>query len=123
MSGDNDMADIRNINKNGREVLIVGGALTVKHAKALRTALLETVRNAPAIEVDVENIDDVDISFAQLLCSAHRMAADMNKQMTITGLEQERFSQLLGRLGLFRHIGCNESTRKSCLWLYNQKTP
>jgi anti-anti-sigma regulatory factor len=122
MSGDNDMADIRNINKNGREVLIVGGALTVKHAKALRAALLEAVRNAPAIEVDVENVDDVDISFAQLLCSAHRMAADMNKQMTITGLEQERFIQLLGRLGLLRHIGCNDSTRKSCLWLYGQKT-
>jgi anti-anti-sigma regulatory factor len=123
MSGDIDMAEIRNANKNGREVLIVGGALTVQHAKALRAALLEAVRNAPAIEVDVEQIDDVDVSFAQLLCSAHRMAADMNKQLTITGREQERFNRMLGHFGLFRHIGCNELARKSCLWLYDRRTP
>jgi hypothetical protein len=42
--------------------------------------------------------------------------------MTITGLEQERFSQLLGRFGFFRHIGCQENTRKSCLWLPGQET-
>ncbi len=117
------MADIRHANKNGREVLTVSGSLTVKHAKALNAALLEAVRSAPAVEVDVENIDDVDISFAQLVCSAHRMAADLNKQMTITGLEQERFSRMLGRFGFFRHIGCHESTRKSCLWLHGQEAP
>jgi len=112
------MADIRNAQKNGREVLIVSGVLTVKHAKALQAALLEAVRTAPAVEVNVENISDLDVTFAQLICSAHRMAADLNKQMTITGLEQERFSQLLGRFGFFRHIGCQENTRKSCLWLH-----
>ena len=114
------MADIRHTQKNGREVLTVSGILTVKHAKALRTALLEAVRKAPAVEVDVENIGDLDVTFAQLICSAHRMAADLNKQMTITGLEQERFSQLLDRFGFFRHIGCHENTRKSCLWLHGQ---
>lgn len=117
------MADICTVNRNGREVLTVGGVLTVKHAKALSAALLEAIRKAPAIEVDIAHIDDVDVSFAQLLCSAHRMAADMNKQMTITGLEQERFGHMLGRFGLIRHIGCNESTRNSCLWLYGRKTP
>ena len=115
------MADIRRTQKNGREVLIVSGALTVKHAKALRAALLESVQKAPAIEVDVENIGDLDVTFAQLICAAHRMAADLNKQMTITGLEQERFSQLLGRFGFFRHIGCHENTRKSCLWLHGHE--
>jgi ABC-type transporter Mla MlaB component len=118
------MADIRHTKKkNGREVLTVSGALTVKHAKALKAAFLEAVRNATSVEVEVENIDDLDVTFVQLVCSAHRMAADLNKQMTITGLEQERFSQMLGRFGFFRHIGCHESARKSCLWLRCQDTP
>jgi anti-anti-sigma regulatory factor len=117
------MADIRHTNKNGREVLTVSGALTMKHAKAMQAALLEALRNAPAVEVEVENIDDLDVTFAQLVCSAHRMAADLNKEMTITGLEQERFSLLLDRFGFFRHIGCHESARKSCLWLHGQETP
>ena len=118
------MADIRHTKKkNGREVLIVSGALTVKHAKALKAAFLEAVRNAPSVEVKVEKIDDIDVTFVQLVCSAHRMAADLNKQMTITGFEQERFSEMLGRFGFFRHIGCHESTGKSCLWLQGQDTP
>jgi ABC-type transporter Mla MlaB component len=118
------MADIRHTKKkNGREVLIVSGALTVKHAKALKAAFLEAVRNAPSVEVKVEKIDDIDVTFVQLVCSAHRMAADLNKQMTISGFEQERFSEMLGRFGFFRHIGCHESTGKSCLWLQGRDTP
>ena len=117
------MADIRHANRNGREVLTVSGVLTVKNAKALKAALVDAVRNAPVVEVNVENIDDLDVTFAQLVCSAHRTAVDLNKQMTITGLEQERFSQTLGRFGFFRHIGCHESTRKSCLWLRGQEAP
>jgi len=116
------MADIHSSNKNGREVLTVSGALTVKHAKALKAALLKAVQNAPAVEVDVDTVVDIDVTFAQLVCSAHRMAADLNKQMTITGIEQERLSLMLGRFGFFRHIGCNDSTMKSCLWAYCQKT-
>jgi len=112
------MADIRTANKEGREVLTVSGDLTVKHAKDLKAALLNALQKASAIEVDVEHIGEVDVSFAQLVCSVHRMAADMNKQMTITGIEHERFSRMLSRFGFFRHIGCQESTRKSCFWLH-----
>jgi len=117
------MADIRHANKNGREVLTISGVLTVKHAKALQAAILEAVRNASAVDLEVEHISDLDVTFAQLVCSAHRMAADLNKQITITGLEQERFSRMLGRVGFFRHIGCQGSTRKSCLWLHGQEAP
>ena len=115
------MADIRHANKNGLKVLTVSGALTMKHARVLKDAFLEALHNAPAIEVNVENIGDLDVTFAQLVCSAHRTAADLHKQMTITGLEEEQFSQMLGRFGFFRHIGCHESTRKTCLWLHGQE--
>jgi len=71
------MADIRHANKNGREVLTISGVLTVKHAKALQAAILEAVRNASAVDLEVEHISDLDVTFAQLVCSAHRMAADL----------------------------------------------
>jgi ABC-type transporter Mla MlaB component len=116
------MADIRHTTENGRDVLTISGALTVKHAKALKAALLEAVRNSPAVDVNVENISELDVTFAQLVCSAHRMAAGLNKQLTITGLEQERFSQMLTRFGFLRHTGCLENTRMSCLWQHGQKT-
>jgi len=100
----------------------VSGDLTVPHAKAVRTALLEAVQGAAAVEVVVESIADLDVSFPQLVCSAHRMAADLNKQLLITGIEQERFADMLRRSGFTRHIGCHENTRKSCLWLHGRPT-
>ena len=115
------MAEIRHTHRNGLEVLTVSGALTVKHAKTLHAAFLEAIRNASAVEVNVENIDDLDVTFAQLICSVHRTAVELHKDMKITGLEQERFSLMLGRFGFFRHIGCHENTRKSCLWLHGHE--
>ncbi|MEK6744349.1 MAG: STAS domain-containing protein [Nitrospirota bacterium] len=117
------MADIRHETKGGRAVLTVSGVLTVKHAKDLKAAFVEALRSGSAVEVHVGAIDDVDVAFAQLICSAHRTAADLNRTMTITGHEQEPFRLMLGRFGFFRHIGCHESTRKSCLWLHDQDVP
>jgi hypothetical protein len=114
------MTDIRRSRAGERAIVTLSGVLTVPHAKAVRTALLEAVQSASAVEVVVENIVDLDVSFPQLVCSAHRMAADLNKQLTITGIEQERFSDMLRRSGFTRHIGCHESTRKSCLWLHGR---
>jgi len=117
------MADIRQAKSKGREVVTVSGLLTVKNAKTLKATLSKALQNASEIEVNVEHIDEIDITLAQLICSAHRTAAGMNKQVTITGLEQERFSRLLVQSGFFRHIGCHDSTRKSCLWLHSQDAP
>ncbi len=114
------MADIRRSQAGEREIVTFSGVLTVPHAKAVRTALLEAVQGAAAVEMVVENIVDLDVSFPQLVCSAHRMATNLNKQLTITGIEQERFSDMLRRSGFIRHIGCHENTRSSCLWLYER---
>jgi hypothetical protein len=112
------MTDIRRSQAGERAIVTVSGHLTVPHAKKVRTALLEAVQSASSVEVVVENVVELDVSFPQLVCSTHRMAADLNKQLLITGIEQERFSDMLRRSGFARHIGCHENTRKSCLWLH-----
>ena len=112
------MTDIRLSRAGERAIVTLSGDLTVPHAKAVRTAFLEAVQGASSVEVVLENVVDLDVSFPQLVCSTHRMAADLNKQLLITGIEQERFSDMLRRSGFTRHIGCHENTRKSCLWLH-----
>ena len=112
------MADIRRSRAGERAIVTLSGDLTVPHAKAVRKALLEAVQGASSVEVVMENVVELDVSFPQLVCSTHRMAADLNKQLLITGIEQERFSDMLRRSGFTRHIGCHENTRKCCLWLH-----
>jgi hypothetical protein len=74
------------------------------------------------VEVIVENITGIDISFPQLLCSAHRTAAARNKTLTVVGLAQEQLNTMLLRSGFSRKTGCQENTRTPCLWL-NDQTP
>lgn len=111
------MADIRRRQEDGRVIVAVGGDLTAAGAAALKAELVAALQAASAVEVVVENITGLDVTFPQLLCSAHRTAAARNKTLTVTGLAQERMSTMLLRTGFSRQTGCQENTRTSCLWL------
>jgi anti-anti-sigma regulatory factor len=114
------MADIQRTRSGNKERVSIRGDLTVPHANALRTVLLEAMKNAEAIVLAVDQVTALDVSFPQLVCSAHRTAASLGKELTITGLEQDRLAQLLLQAGFMRHTGCAESTRKTCLWLRSE---
>lgn len=110
------MLEIREEKKNDGTTIVLKGALTVASIGGIRAALLDAVRSARAIEVRLESVADIDIAFLQLLCSAHRTAANRNKPFTVSG-EQEGFIELLKRSGFQRHIGCREISKHPCLWI------
>jgi ABC-type transporter Mla MlaB component len=114
------MADIRRRQDGDRVIVTVGGDLTVASAAALKTEMVAALQGASTVEVIVENITRIDISFPQLLCSAHRTAAARNKILTVVGLAREQLNTMLLRSGLSRKTGCQENTRTSCLWLNDQ---
>ena len=111
------MADIRRKQEGDRAIVTVSGDATVSSAAALKKELVAALQAASAVDVIVEGITAVDITFPQLLCSAHRTAAAWNKSLAVAGLEQERMSTMLLRTGFSRQTGCQENTRTSCLWL------
>jgi ABC-type transporter Mla MlaB component len=111
------MADIRRRQEGDRMIVTVGGDLTVSSAAALKAELVAALQAASAVEVVVESILGLDVSFPQLLCSAHRTAAARNKTLTVTGLAQERLNTMLLQSGFSRQTGCQENTRACCLWL------
>lgn len=114
------MAGIKRVRSGDKELITVSGDLTVQNAKTLKEALLDAIRTAPAVVLAVERVSELDVAFPQLVCSLHRSAADLNKQLTISGLDEEPMGRLLRQAGFLRHIGCHESTRKSCLWMRSE---
>ncbi len=110
------MADIQRTRSGDREQVSIRGDLTVQHANAVKTALLEAMQNAKTVVLAVDQVAELDVSFPQLVCAAHRSAAAEGKVLAITGREQDRLAQLLQRAGFIRHTGCAENTRKTCLW-------
>jgi ABC-type transporter Mla MlaB component len=111
------MADIRKSQEGDRAVLAISGELTVRHAKNLKAQLLDALTGSEAVEVNLGQVSAIDVTFPQLLCSAHRTAVVLKKNMTVTGVDGERFGAMLRSAGISRHIGCQESSRKTCLWL------
>lgn len=112
------MADIRRQQEGDRAIVTMRGDLTVQYAQELKAALLDAVRSSASVEVKLGKIGRLDSSFLQLMCSVHRMAADLHKRLTVTGAEQELFSDMLRRTGFTRNTGCRGNTRTSCLWLH-----
>lgn len=113
------MAEIRREKTAEQEQLFLGGDLTIASMKDVKTALQDAIRNASSVAVYLEHVRNLDVAFLQILCSAHRTAADENKPFSIYG-ELDRFKLLLEAGGFQRHIGCCDSSRHPCLWLCNK---
>jgi ABC-type transporter Mla MlaB component len=111
------MAAGRQKRKEGAKTVVASGPMTVATANKMKAVLVEALGSADAVTVSLENIAGVDVAFLQLLCSAHRTAAEGGKTLTVTGTDREPVASLLRQAGFLRHIGCHESTRRSCLWI------
>ncbi len=111
------MADIKIKKISGRSTITVSGDVTVSGAKELKEALLNAVRTATSVKVMLRNISCADVTVLQLLCAAHRTAVLMDRTLAIEGADREPMATLLRHAGFLRHIGCHDSTRRTCLWV------
>ncbi len=111
------MAKIRRDGAVEDATVVISGEAKVPGATRIREALLEALRTGPGLQVVLENISTADVSLLQLLCAAHRSAAQGKKHMVIRGADREPVATLLRQAGFLRHIGCHDSTRRTCLWV------
>ena len=85
---------------------------TVWQAPEIRTALLEQLAAQGPFELDLGEVDEVDLTGLQLLCSAHRTATARGKEFRVTRWS-EAFERAVETAGFHRHQGCSEG----CLWI------
>lgn len=96
--------------------VVITGDATIGSVKKWKRELEKALRSASSVQVEIGQISRIDVTFLQLLCAAHRTSAVLGKDLTIAGVEREPIASLLRQAGFLRHIGCHESTRRSCLW-------
>ncbi len=113
------MVEIRRERTAEQEIVVLGGDLTITDMSSVKSELQHALQNASAVLVRLEQVRELDVAFLQLLCSAHRTAADQNKSFRIGG-EIEPFRTRLKKAGFQRHIGCRENSKYPCLWLCEQ---
>jgi anti-anti-sigma regulatory factor len=87
-------------------VLTLAGDCTIERAAELRKALLQALDSSAHLVVNPENVTAVDLSFLQLLCSAHRTALRAKRNRALDIAQPDKFRRMAQDAGFFRAIGC-----------------
>ena len=81
------------------------GRLTYPHASALREMLADALAGE-SVEICFGEVDEVDLSFVQLLCSALRTAEGAGREVTIaSGRVPPGLSELVETAGMVSPLG------------------
>ena len=88
------------VGESGKQgTLKFDGELTIDNADENRQAFLDSITTVETISVNLEKVTKVDLTFLQLLFSAHRTSTAMNKRMDFIEKIPEPVIQSVKRLG------------------------
>ncbi len=104
--------------QNGKQgTITLDGDLTVQRAEELRMLLIRGIIDADRVQVDFGPVTDADLSCLQLLCSAHRSAGRMQKDVSLSGAWPAAFTRVVDEAGYARLSGCKLDVNHTCLWV------
>lgn len=97
--------------------ILLDGDLTLQNAESLRKAFLKALVESDNVSLVFKNVRNVDLSCLQLLCSAHRSAARLQKRLAIEGAVPKALKDAADEAGYCRLKGCKLDRDESCLWI------
>ena len=97
--------------KSGK--LILGGDLVLAQARELADKIRQALEGAEQLTLEIRSPGEVDLSFLQLLCSAHRCARAAGKTLLLGKKVRQRLAALAREAG-FAGQGCPEAA--GCFW-------
>jgi ABC-type transporter Mla MlaB component len=101
--------------------LAMSGALTVVNAVEILKRVRDALAQTDDLLVTVDEDSEVDVSFLQILCSAHRTAAAQNKCFKLNIKKTRAFEGAARAAGYIRRKGCSRDRDGSCLWAGGEK--
>ena len=101
----------------GKMRVTLGGELSIKNARELRDLLMKALEQKEGIVLEFSECKVIDLSFIQLLCSAHRSASRAKRSLKLGDTVPELLLKTIGEAGCFRDKGCKFDSNNNCLWL------
>jgi ABC-type transporter Mla MlaB component len=98
-------------------VLRLEGSWTVRRAHELKQILMDALESAESCVLELEDLEEADISFLQLLCATHRASLRLGKSVMIHDKRSVFLKQLVYDAGFKRNLGCHKDPRVGCLWM------
>ena len=100
--------------------LTMTGRLTIEHSREVSKALRKALKDTRKLELEIEKIEDIDLSCIQLLCSAFKTATASKKRISIKGTAPKCFQEAVLEAGFYRQEGCSFGNDDDCFWLTNR---
>ncbi len=102
--------------------LTFSGDLTLPHIGKLAARLRQALSTAERLTLEVQAGGEVDLSFLQLLCAAHRSARESGRTIRLGSAAGQSLHALLLEAGMIRQ-GCGHRDVSSCFWTQHQGRP
>jgi len=96
--------------------LALDGDLTIQSIAELKTQLGEALDGTKSLVLNLKNVGRVDLTFLQLLCSAHRTAHRSGKLMQLIEVPEAVDSAVLTAGFVRENMACGQECADSCLW-------
>jgi anti-anti-sigma regulatory factor len=108
----------QNMDGAGKDEMVrFSGDLDIQRAGELRSTLLEALERSESVSLEFGECAKVDLSFVQMLCSAHRTATKLHKRFRLNGSLPEGFLKAVEDTGYSRTSGCTYDKDGTCLWV------
>ncbi|MBU0674206.1 MAG: STAS domain-containing protein [Proteobacteria bacterium] len=95
--------------------LALRGDFTIGRAAEFTAMLRTALESGSPVTLDVQAVVEVDLTFMQLLCAAHRTACELNTTVTISSPWPESVAQQIEQAG-FTNRRCPFKLDPGCLW-------
>ncbi len=86
-----------------KDRLTLGGRLTVERAAEIKALLLSALEDSPSLRLHLEGVEEIDLSFLQLLMAARRSSEARGGSVLLAGPSDQPYRQAVDRAGLRRH--------------------
>ena len=103
--------------RKGKAFLKPGGDLTVAQAADFKNALVNSLARAEEIEINLEEATNIDLACLQLMCAAHRSAAQEGKSLFIKNPAVPVFIEAKELAGFNYSKPCRHVSTGDCLWI------
>lgn len=99
----------------GHVTVQVRGALSIPVAGEVHAALVASFARAAQVLLDLEGVEEIDLTGLQLVCAAHRSSRNSGKTFLVKGNQREPIALAASRAGFVRRTGCMNDT-DTCFW-------
>lgn len=98
-------------------VLSLKGDIMIEDAAQFKDLLMRHMEDTDDLSINVSDVTQVDLSWFQLICSAHRFSNRIEKKFSLDGEIPENIRTLAIKSGFKRHKGCTFDCGDTCIWM------